>query len=62
MVHPREYIHGVLFLFRMPKETAALSYDLKGTIVWNQMLINQDAMQQISFEMANIIPEYQVAS
>ncbi|MGH8318520.1 MAG: hypothetical protein ACREUL_11155 [Steroidobacteraceae bacterium] len=25
-VHPREYIHGALFLFRTPKDTAALVY------------------------------------
>jgi hypothetical protein len=31
--HPRQYIHGALFLFREPKETAALSYDLTSVIV-----------------------------
>jgi hypothetical protein len=31
--HPREYIHGVLFLFRNPKETAALSYDLDEILI-----------------------------
>ncbi len=38
--HPRDYIHGVLFLFREPKERAALSYELSGAVVWNPALID----------------------
>jgi len=37
--HPRDYIHGVLFLFRRPKETAALSYQLRSVIIWNRVLM-----------------------
>ncbi|KKB60744.1 hypothetical protein WM40_27425, partial [Robbsia andropogonis] len=38
--HPRNYIHGVLFLFRDPQERAALSYELSWIVVWNPALID----------------------
>jgi hypothetical protein len=40
--HPRDFIHGVLFLFRQPRERAALRYALNGVIVWNRTLIDVD--------------------
>ncbi len=38
--HPRDYIHGVLFLFRSPKDRAALSYQLSATVGWNPALVD----------------------
>lgn len=38
--HPRDYIHGVIFLFRDPKERAALSYQLSAAVVWNPVLVD----------------------
>lgn len=46
--HPRSYLHGVLFLFREPKERAALSYDLRSEIVWNPALTTTDAARSIA--------------
>jgi hypothetical protein len=46
--HPRDFIHGVLFLFRQPKERAALRYALNGEIVWNQSLIDVDRAGQVA--------------
>jgi hypothetical protein len=38
--HPHTYIHGAIFVFRKPKERAALSYTLRATLVWNPALVN----------------------
>jgi|SRR5471032_1932995 len=38
--HPRDYIHGILFLFREPKERAALSYKLSAAVIWNPALVD----------------------
>ena len=54
--HPRDYIHGVIFLFREPKELAALSYDLKGCIAWNTRLINGQLIKKINADFHKIIP------
>ena len=54
--HPRSYIHGVCFLFREPKELAALSYDLKGFIAWNTNLITDSLASAINDEFSKIIP------
>ena len=54
--HPRSYIHGVIFLFREPKELAALSYDLKGCIAWNTNLISDSLARAINDEFYKIIP------
>jgi hypothetical protein len=54
--HPRSYIHGVIFLFREPKELAALSYDLKGFIAWNTNLIADSLASAINDEFDKIIP------
>jgi hypothetical protein len=55
-VHPRTYIHGVLFLFREPREGAALSYALSAVIVWNSSLISNDIAQKISGALYEVIP------
>lgn len=57
--HPRYYIHGVIFLFREPKELAALSYDLKACIVWNKNLINDNLSHAINTEFHKIIPFFE---
>jgi hypothetical protein len=54
--HPRNYIHGVIFLFREPKELAALSYDLKACIAWNTNLISDALASAINVEFHKIIP------
>lgn len=54
--HPREYIHGVIFLFREPKELAALSYSLKGCIAWNTSLISSGLAENINVKFHKIIP------
>lgn len=54
--HPREYLHGVLFLFREPQETAALSYDLSGFIVWNPALVSREIVEPIEIEFRKIVP------
>lgn len=54
--HPRDYIHGALFLFRRPKETAALSYDLTGVIVWNPALITRPTAASIASALNEVIP------
>lgn len=56
--HPRSYIHGVLFLFREPKERAALRYQIRGAIVWNPALINEDRAESLARAVENQIPRY----
>jgi hypothetical protein len=40
--HPGTYIHGAVFLFRNPSETAALTYDLRSALVWNANLVSRE--------------------
>jgi hypothetical protein len=54
--HPRKYIHGVLFLFRHPQETSALSYDLSGFVVWNRSLVTRDMAEPVSTSLGRILP------
>lgn len=54
--HPRDYIHGVLFLFRDPKERAALSYQLNAAVVRNQTLIDDARMSAIVQLFHQIVP------
>ena len=56
MPHPRGYIHGVLFLFRNPKELAALSYKLSGAVVWNPALIDHTRARSIGNTFYQIVP------
>ena len=54
--HPRNYVHGALFLFRDPKETAALSYQLSACVIWNQSLINDKLARAICNSFHQIVP------
>ena len=60
--HPRDYIHGVLFLFREPTERAALSYDLSGALVWNPALMDKKRAFQIANSLHGLIPSAGVAT
>ncbi|WP_313951373.1 hypothetical protein [Accumulibacter sp.] len=54
--HPRDYIHGVLFLFREPRDRAALSYRLSGEVVWNPSLIDDARAKQVLTAFHQIVP------
>jgi hypothetical protein len=56
VIHPRQYIHAAMFLFRKPQETAALSYDLTGIIVWNAALIEADVARAVGAALHGVIP------
>jgi hypothetical protein len=58
--HPREYIHGALFLFRMPKETAALSYDLSAILVWNSRVVGRETALAVQDALYRIIPRHRL--
>ncbi|WP_129212837.1 hypothetical protein [Crenobacter cavernae] len=53
--HPRDYIHGVLFLFRDPAEQAALSYRLIAAMVWNPALIDDARAKTILEPLHKIV-------
>lgn len=55
--HPRDYIHGALFLFRMPSEKAALSYDLSAALVWNSGLVAEDVGKEVASAIHRVIPQ-----
>jgi len=55
--HPRGYIHGALFLFREPKETAALSYELRAAIAWNPNLADEDMAKKVCGALHAVIPQ-----
>jgi hypothetical protein len=57
--HPREYIHGALFLFREPTETAALSYDLSQVLVWNPSLMDETRARPIVAALQRVLPSNQ---
>lgn len=54
--HPYNYIHGVIFLFREPRELAALSYNLESCIAWNENLIDENLRAQLNGSFHKIIP------
>lgn len=54
--HPRDYIHGALFLFREPKERAALNYTLSAALVWNPALVTEDVAREIAAALHRVIP------
>lgn len=54
--HPRTYIHGALFLFREPNESAAICYDLKQVVVWNADLVNDQLKAKICTVLRAAIP------
>lgn len=54
--HPRSYIHGVMFLFRDPKERAALSYELSAAVVWNPALWDVKKTSEFTRLFHGIVP------
>jgi len=54
--HPRDYLHGALFLFRHPKDTAALSYELNAVLVWNRLLVAHEKAVRIYEAMRPFLP------
>lgn len=54
--HPRDYIHGALFLFRDPKERAALSYQLSAAVVWNPALVDAQTATELCKAFHQIVP------
>ena len=60
--HPRDYIHGVLFLFREPRERAALSYELRGAVVWNPALIDDARAKPVLEAFHQIVPRAEFKS
>lgn len=54
--HPRNYIHGVLFFFRDPKERAALSYQLSAAVVWNPALVDPQTGTEFCKSFHQIVP------
>lgn len=60
--HPRDYIHGILFLFREPKEPAALSYGLSGEVIWNPALIDHNRAASFLDAFHQIVPRAEFKS
>ena len=54
--HPRQYIHAAMFLFRKPRETAALSYKLASVIVWNAALVRADVARAVELALHEVLP------
>ena len=54
--HPRSYIHGALFLFREPRDTRALSFNLQQVIVWNPALGTGGQKREICSSLKTVIP------
>jgi len=55
--HPRDYIHGAVFLFRKPKERAALTYELHAKIIWNAGKMSAGLAKLISSALYRAIPQ-----
>lgn len=55
--HPQKYIHGVIFLFREPKDLGVLNYNLEACIAWNAPLIDDGLRERINSEFHKIIPQ-----
>lgn len=55
--HPREYIHGAIFLFREPREAAALSYELRCVVVWNVGLVTDAVAQKVHAALLDVVPQ-----
>jgi len=54
--HPRDDIHGALLLFRQPKDTAALCYELKGIVVWNNVLVTETLAEPVAQQIRQFLP------
>ncbi len=55
--HPREYLHGVVFLVRDRADTAALSYGLRSALVSNSALMSSPVEQAVTAELYRVIPQ-----
>lgn len=55
--HPRTYLHGALYLFREPAERAALSYELRGALVWNPSLTALPVARKVATAVYRVIPQ-----
>lgn len=53
--HPQSYLHGVIFLFRHPKERAALAYELRSEIAWNPALVTDEVARSIAGAMRQVL-------
>jgi len=60
--HLRGYIHGALFLFRAPKERAALCYELSCVVVWNPALIDVARAKSVLEVFHQIVPRAELKS
>ena len=54
--HPRDYLHGAVFLFRDRPETAALSYALRSVLVWNSRLVPAEAASAVGTALYQVVP------
>jgi hypothetical protein len=52
---PRDYIHGAVFLFRSPKETAAPVYELNSVVVWNKHLVDLNMAKELEPAIYQVI-------
>ena len=55
-VHPREYIHGAVFMFRKPPDTAALVHKLTAVVVWNSGLVTRRMAKDLEPAIHEIVP------
>jgi hypothetical protein len=56
-VHLKETLHGILFLFRLPKRES-FNYSLEQFLVWNPALIDYDSAAAISEQVKLALPLY----
>lgn len=54
--HPRNYIHGVVFLFREPQERTALCYELSAAVVWNPALYDPQKVSEFTRAFHGVVP------
>lgn len=54
--HPRDYLHGAVFLFRDRPETAALSYGLRSVLVWNSRLVPAEVRSAVGTALYRVVP------
>jgi hypothetical protein len=55
--HLKEILHGILFLFRIPKRET-FHYSLEQFLVWNPALIDYDSAAAISEQVKSALPLY----
>lgn len=54
--HPRDYLHGAVFLFRDRREAAALSYELRSVLMWNSRLVPEEVARTVESELYRVFP------